>query len=201
MINAAPRGLAQCPWCTRRHLASFFYLPIQERETCTGLPSSGRTSRSTSDFGTHVGLERGAGGRGGWAQANQPGRRKPGLTFQLICSPLKHRDLKTHETGSKRNQLMFLCCSPTFPRPCTIGIRQHLLSSLHCCAPTSVLKNTTNTCFHKNPVTRQTQSTHTRKAKKSNFTYLAIILINISWYNTLKPKNKREERRGGGRVM
>lgn len=59
MINAAPRGLAQCPWCTHRHLASFFYLPIQERETCTGLPSSGRTSRSTSDFGTHVGLEKG----------------------------------------------------------------------------------------------------------------------------------------------
>lgn len=120
MINAAPRGLAQCPWCTHRHLASFFYLPIQERETCTGLPSSGRTSRSTSDFRTHVELEKGVPGDGGgdWAQVNQPGRRKPGLTFQLICSPLKHRDLKTHETGSKRNQLMFLCCSsPHFPPP------------------------------------------------------------------------------------
>lgn len=52
---------------THAHTFGIIFLihQLHKRETCTGLPSSGGTSQSTSDFRTHMGPAKEMGGGGG----------------------------------------------------------------------------------------------------------------------------------------
>lgn len=91
-------------------------------ETCTGLPSSGGTSRSTSDCRT-------LGGRG------EAGVNKPVHWADLFTDPYRlYTQIKTHGTDLPFEQAAkainsCFCSFPLSSGLCTICTRQHLLSS------------------------------------------------------------------------
>lgn len=106
----------------------FSYLPIHKRETCTGLPSSGRTSHSTSDFRTHMRLAKEMGGGGGGCVGGLRGgvhgprlNQATGLFFSV------RRDSNTLKQAAKELNPCCFSCSPPHTHP---DSRRHQTASV-----------------------------------------------------------------------
>lgn len=164
MTDAAPHCLASClrRWRTLHTFGIIFLIHQNARETCTDLPSSGRTSHSTSDFSKR---DRMGGNRINGPRLNQAARHLVWPCDWFVLLGIQ-RFKRMKQAAKEINPCSCSCPSPPHHSPPNWCL--HQTTSVKQPTPQSE-KYTTNNCSHGNPVTRQTQSTHKKGRKKKHF--------------------------------